>query len=49
MFEAQGVVQRAIRALKDALPDLLVIADLCACEYTSHGHCGILSADGVGR
>ncbi|HZO94038.1 MAG TPA: porphobilinogen synthase [Candidatus Baltobacteraceae bacterium] len=41
-----GVVQRAARAIKDALPRLLVIADLCNCEYTDHGHCGILDATG---
>jgi porphobilinogen synthase len=39
-------VQRAIAAIKSALPDLLVIADLCGCEYTSHGHCGLLDAQG---
>ncbi len=38
-----GVVQRAVRALKREFPDLLVITDVCLCEYTSHGHCGILS------
>ncbi|MGI8827831.1 MAG: porphobilinogen synthase [Chloroflexota bacterium] len=37
-----GIVQRAIRELKDAVPGLLTIADTCLCEYTSHGHCGIL-------
>ncbi len=41
-----GVVQRAVRALKRELPDLLVIADLCNCEYTDHGHCGILDERG---
>ncbi|HXW77269.1 MAG TPA: porphobilinogen synthase [Candidatus Eremiobacteraceae bacterium] len=42
-----GPVQRAIVEIKRALPDLLVIADLCACEYTSHGHCGLLASDGT--
>ena len=42
----EGVVQLATRAIKDAHPDLLVIADLCLCEYTSHGHLGLLRADG---
>ena len=42
-----GVVQRAIRALKDALPELLVIGDVCLCEYTSHGHCGVVDGDRV--
>jgi porphobilinogen synthase len=45
-WDDEGVVQLAIRALKAAHPDLLVIADLCLCEYTSHGHCGLLTADG---
>ena len=40
-------IQLATRAIKAAHPDLLVIADLCLCEYTSHGHCGVLRADGV--
>ncbi len=46
LADPEGVVQRAIEALKRSIPELLVIADLCACEYTSHGHCGILRADG---
>jgi len=37
-----GIVQQAVRAVKDALPDLVVITDVCMCEYTDHGHCGIL-------
>lgn len=41
-YAANGIVQEAARALKKALPDLLVIADLCFCEYTDHGHCGII-------
>ncbi len=41
-YARDGVVPRAIRALKRALPDLAVIADVCLCEYTSHGHCGIV-------
>jgi porphobilinogen synthase len=40
---ADGVVQRAVRAIKQAVPELLVITDVCLCEYTSHGHCGLLS------
>jgi len=35
-------VQRAVRALKKAVPDLVVITDVCLCEYTSHGHCGVI-------
>ena len=46
-WDDEGVIQLATRAIKAAYPDLLVIADLCLCEYTSHGHCGVLRADGV--
>jgi porphobilinogen synthase len=46
-WDDEGVVQLATRAIKDAHPDLLVISDLCLCEYTSHGHCGVLRSDGV--
>ncbi len=42
-----GIVQRAISAIKAALPDMLVMADVCCCEYTDHGHCGILDAGGA--
>src|SRR4051795_2908326 len=45
-WDDEGVVQLATRAIKDACPDVLVIADVCLCEYTSHGHCGLLRADG---
>ena len=45
-YDDGGVVQQAARRLKDALPELLVIGDVCLCEYTSHGHCGVLDADG---
>jgi porphobilinogen synthase len=45
-YDRDGVVQRATRAIKAALPDTVVIADLCNCEYTDHGHCGILDARG---
>jgi porphobilinogen synthase len=45
-YDPNGIVQRAAAAIKDALPNLLVIADLCNCEYTDHGHCGILDGDG---
>jgi porphobilinogen synthase len=44
--DPKGVVQRAIRAIKRAVPELIVIADLCNCEYTDHGHCGILDDAG---
>jgi porphobilinogen synthase len=39
-YDDDGIVQRAIRAIKREIPDLLVITDVCNCEYTSHGHCG---------
>lgn len=41
-YNPQGVVQKAIRAIKDRVPDLVVITDVCMCEYMSHGHCGIV-------
>jgi len=41
-FADEGIVQQATRAIKERLPDLVVIADLCMCEYTDHGHCGIV-------
>lgn len=41
-YAAQGIVQRAVRAIKKAAPELLVITDVCLCEYTSHGHCGVV-------
>ena len=41
-YDDEGVVQMAVRALKDAHPDLTVITDVCLCEYTSHGHCGFV-------
>jgi porphobilinogen synthase len=46
-YDDEGVVQMAIRALKEAHPDLTVIADTCMCGYTSHGHCGWLREDGT--
>jgi porphobilinogen synthase len=45
-WDDEGVVQLATRAIKEAHPELLVITDLCLCEYTSHGHCGVLRSDG---
>ncbi len=41
-YDPEGVVQMAVRALKEAHPDLTVITDVCLCEYTSHGHCGFV-------
>ena len=45
-YAADGIVQRAVTAVKESLPDLLIITDVCLCEYTSHGHCGMVK-DGV--
>jgi porphobilinogen synthase len=45
-YDADGLVPRAIRAIKAEIPELLVWADVCLCEYTSHGHCGVLAGDG---
>ncbi len=45
-YDEDGVVQRAVRMLKERVPDLVVITDVCLCEYTSHGHCGVV-ADGT--
>ncbi len=45
-YDPQGVVQQSARAIKMALPEMVVVADLCNCEYTDHGHCGILDAGG---
>jgi porphobilinogen synthase len=42
-FAPHGIVQQAIRAIKAAVPELLVVTDVCLCEYTDHGHCGILN------
>jgi porphobilinogen synthase len=45
-YDDEGIVQLATRAIKQAHPDLLVMTDVCLCEYTSHGHCGLLREDG---
>jgi len=45
-FADDGVVQQAIRTLKDAHPDIVVVTDVCLCEYTDHGHCGLLDDAG---
>lgn len=42
-YHPQGIVQEAIRAVKKTAPDLIVITDVCLCEYTSHGHCGVIT------
>lgn len=41
-YDPEGIVQTAIRVIKDTAPDLLVVGDVCLCEYTDHGHCGII-------
>jgi porphobilinogen synthase len=46
-YDPQGIVQTAVRAVKSALPGLIVITDVCLCEYTSHGHCGVLKGQAV--
>jgi porphobilinogen synthase len=46
-YDDEGVVQLAVRAIKDAHPDLLVITDVCLCGYTSHGHCGVVLEGGA--
>lgn len=46
-YDKKGIVQRAVKALKQKLPDLLVITDVCLCQYTDHGHCGIISGHDV--
>src|SRR5919112_199341 len=45
-YDDEGVVQLAVRAIKEAHPELVVMTDVCMCEYTSHGHCGIVRDDG---
>jgi porphobilinogen synthase len=47
-YADDGIVQQAVRAIKETVPDLLVITDVCLCQYTSHGHCGVVE-DGVVR
>ena len=46
-WAVDGIVQRAVRELKDAAPELIVITDVCLCEYTDHGHCGLLDEHGA--
>ncbi len=42
-YDPGGVVQQAVRTIKKSVPELLVITDVCLCEYTSHGHCGVIA------
>ena len=46
-YAKDGIVQKAIRDIKDKVPELLVVTDVCLCEYTDHGHCGIVEGDSV--
>ena len=46
-WDEEGIVQLTVRAIKQAVPDLLVLTDVCLCEYTEHGHCGVLREDGA--
>ena len=48
-YAENGIVQKAIRRIKDRWPELVVVADTCLCEYTSHGHCGLVSPEGEVR
>jgi porphobilinogen synthase len=46
-WDEEGIIQLATRAIREAHPELLVVTDLCLCEYTSHGHCGVVRPDGA--
>lgn len=46
-YDPEGIIQRAIRAIKKEVKDLLIITDVCMCEYTSHGHCGLLHGEEI--
>lgn len=46
-YSATGVVQEAVRAIKQAVPSLLVVTDVCLCEYTDHGHCGVVDGESI--
>ncbi len=46
-YNPEGIIQRAVRAIKKEIPELFVITDVCLCEYTSHGHCGIVKGDEI--
>ena len=46
-YDANGIIQQAIRAIKAEVNDLLIITDVCLCEYTSHGHCGLLNGEEI--
>ena len=46
-WSEDGAVQKAVASIKDAVPDILVVTDVCLCEYTDHGHCGVIRGDTV--
>ncbi|MEI7812593.1 MAG: porphobilinogen synthase [Ignavibacteria bacterium] len=46
-YDSNGIIQQAVRAIKQNIPNLVVITDVCLCEYTSHGHCGLLNGEEV--
>ncbi len=46
-YDENGIIQQAVRALKKEVPELVVITDVCLCEYTSHGHCGVVHGDEI--
>ena len=46
-FADDGIIQQAVRAIKAAVPELVVITDVCLCEYTDHGHCGVLDGEEI--
>jgi porphobilinogen synthase len=46
-YDEDGIVQRALRALRERVPELVLLTDVCLCEYTSHGHCGVVDGDEV--
>ena len=46
-YNPEGIIQKAIRAIKKEINDLLIVTDICLCEYTSHGHCGILAGEDI--
>jgi len=46
-YADDGIIQQAVRAVKEAVPDLVVVTDVCLCEYTDHGHCGVIQGNEV--
>ena len=48
-FSTEGIIQQAIQRIKQAIPELIVVTDVCLCEYTDHGHCGLLNSEKGGN